>query len=115
MHVWFDDNVFRPVGGRRTPLRGILIVFLVSGIHHELGFAIATSRIDGCQLAFFLLQTPAVACSRKLQRFARRAGSTGVTIVYGLTVVWLYFTSMFFFQGVNRIFPFFYASDPWLP
>jgi hypothetical protein len=115
VHVWFDYNVFRPLGGRRAPLRGILLVFLVSGIHHELGFAIATSRINGYQFMFFLLQAPAVACSRKLQRFSRRSGPMGITIVYGLTVIWLYFTSMFFFHGVNRIFPFFYAGTPWLP
>lgn len=115
VHVWFDVNVFRPLGGRRAPLRGILLVFLVSGIHHELGFAIATSRIDGYQFTFFLLQVPAVACSRMLQRYSRRSGIIGRALVYGLTVIWLYFTSMFFFHGVNRVFPFFYVSDPWLP
>ena len=115
VHVWYERNVFRPLGGRRAPLRGVLLVFLVSGIHHELGFAIATSRIDGYQFTFFLMQAPAVACSRKLQHYSRRSGIRGKAMVYCLAVIWLYFTSMFFFHGVNRVFPFFYAGTPWLP
>jgi hypothetical protein len=39
-------------------------------------------------------------------------GGAAVRIV---TAFWMYATSILFFHGVDRIFPFVYASDPWLP
>ena len=47
VHSWFDYNVFRPLGGRRSPVRAVFLTFFASAVLHELGFAIATSRCDG--------------------------------------------------------------------
>ena len=113
VHDWFEHNVFRPSGGRRYPVRGVFLTFFVSGVLHEIGFAIATSRIDGYQFAFFMLQAPAVVVSRVAER-SLPGGAVGwarsVT-----TILWMWLTSMLFFHGVNRVFPFFYACEPWLP
>ena len=115
IHEWLRANVFRPAGGAKEPIRSVFFTFLFSAMHHELGFAIATSRIDGYQFAFFMLQAPAVLASRKCQRVARRLGMVGACGSRLLTVVWLALSSVLFFHGVDRVFPFFYASTSWLP
>lgn len=115
VHSWFQYNVFRYSGVRRAPVRGVLLCFFLSGILHELMFGIATSRFDGCQFTFFMLQAPAVLASRPLERLAMRGGLFGKVMAHGLTFVWMMVTSVFFFRGVDRVFPFFYASQPWLP
>ena len=114
IHAWFDFHVFRQSGGRRRPVRAVFLTFLISAVLHELGFAIATSRLDGYQFTFFMVQAPAVFLWR---RFERTAGgsATGQFLLHGSTILWMWATSMLFFHGVNRVFPFFYASTPWLP
>jgi MBOAT, membrane-bound O-acyltransferase family len=115
VHRWMYENVFRPSGGRHAPVRGVLLVFLVSGLLHELMFGIATSRFDGYQLIFFVLQAPAVLASRLMERLANRGGIAGSTLARSLTIVWMTGTSVFFFHGVHKVFPFVYVSEPWLP
>lgn len=114
VHAWFDHNIFRRFGGRRAPVRAVFAVFLVSAIVHEVGFAIATSRVDGYQFAFFMLQAPAVTVWHFVQRPAR-ANRLGRLMMRGSTMLWMWATSMFFFHGVDRVFPFFYVAKPWLP
>jgi hypothetical protein len=112
---WLYSNAFVPAGGRRAPPRGIWATFLVSAVLHEIGFAIATSRVTGYQLTFFLIQAPAVMLSAALDRLSRAWGPAGVAIAHAATILWVGCTSIFFFEGVERIFPFLYASEPWLP
>jgi D-alanyl-lipoteichoic acid acyltransferase DltB (MBOAT superfamily) len=112
---WLYLNVFVPSGGRRVPIRGVFATFFVSAVLHEVAFAIATSRFTGFQFTFFILQAPAVAVSGRLQPRIDRAGLAVRTLALGITVLWFYFTSVFFFEGVNRIFPFVYGTQPWLP
>jgi hypothetical protein len=112
---WLYFNAFVPAGGRRAPVRGIWATFLVSAVLHEIGFAIATSRVTGYQLAFFLIQAPAVMVSPALDRLSRAWGSAGAALAHAATILWVGSTSIFFFEGVERIFPFMYASNPWLP
>ena len=112
VHRWLRDNVFLPSGGTRHPARGVVATYLFSAFFHEAAFAIATSRLDGRQFAFFLLQIPAVLLSPHLERFARRHGPVGRVTIHGLTVLWFTLTSVLFFHGVGRIFPFVYARPP---
>jgi hypothetical protein len=115
VHTWFYWNIFAPIGGRRHPIRGIWAVCLVSAVHHELAFTIATSRFTGYQAAFFLLQAPAIMLSPQLERLSNTLGAGGEILARTLTAVWLGITSILFFHGVDRVFPFVYASEPWLP
>jgi len=115
VHSWLDCNIFRPSDGRRAPVRGVLLTFFVSAVLHELMFGIATSRFDGYQFTFFMLQAPAVLMSRRLRRFATRGGFVAKAAAHTVTIVWMSVTSILFFHGVNRVFPFFSASEPWLP
>ena len=68
---WFFFNLFQRVHRRSSPTLSVVLVFVANGLLHELMFGIATSRIDGYQLMFFLVQIPAVLSSRLLRRFAR--------------------------------------------
>jgi MBOAT, membrane-bound O-acyltransferase family len=115
MHDWFYRNVFQATGGRRAPVRSMLLVFLVSGLLHEVAFALATSRLTGYQFAFFTIQGPAALASGRLERLARRGGIAGKITAHGATIVFLAVTSVLFFDGVSKIFPFVYASRSPLP
>jgi hypothetical protein len=115
VHDWLYRNVFRPTGGRRNPARSVLLVFLVSGLLHEVMFAVATSRLNGYQLAFFTVQGPAALASGRLELLARRGGLAGRIAAHGATILFLAVTSVLFFDGVSRVFPFIYAGPSPLP
>ncbi len=115
VHEWLYRNVFRTTGGRRAPVRSILLVFLVSGIFHEAAFALATSRLTGYQFAFFMIQALAALASGRLERLARRGGIAGKIIAHVATLLFLAVSSILFFDGVGKIFPFVYASRSPLP
>jgi hypothetical protein len=115
VHDWLYRNVFQPSGGRRVPVRSFLLVFLVSGLFHELMFALATSRLTGYQFAFFTIQGPAALASGRLERLARRGGIVGKIIAHGSTVLFMAVTSVLFFDSVGKVFPFIYASRSPLP
>jgi hypothetical protein len=115
IHDWFYRNVFQATGGRRAPVRSVLLVFLVSGLFHEAAFALATSQVTGYQLAFFTIQGPAALASGRLEHLARRGGTWGRITAHGATIVFIAVTSVLFFDGVSKVFPFIYASPSPLP
>lgn len=115
VHAWLACNVFRPSGGARHPARGVVLVFLVSGLFHEVMFDVATAKVTGAQLAFFLLQAPAVLASRWLRPRAGRGGIAASVAARLATILFLAATSTLFFRGVADIFPFIYAGRSPLP
>jgi hypothetical protein len=115
IHDWLYRNVFQATGGRRAPVRSMLLVFLVSGLFHEVTFALATSRLTGYQFAFFTIQGPAALASGRLERLARRGGIAGKITAHGATILFVAVTSVLFFDGVSKIFPFVSASQSPLP
>ena len=92
-------------GGRRAPVRSVLLVFVFSGVFHEAAFALATSRLTGYQFAFFAIQGPAALASRQLERLARRGGIAGRMTAHGVTILFLCVTSVLFFHGISKVFP----------
>jgi hypothetical protein len=115
IHAWLNANVFLAAGGRHAPVRAVCLTFLFSGLLHEVMFGIATSRLDGYQLTFFLLQIPGVLASPLLERLAQRPGWKGKSFARSVSIFWMVSTSIFFFHGVDRVFSIIYASTPWLP
>jgi len=115
IHDWHYRNIFQVTGGRRSPVRSMLLVFLFSGLFHEAMFALATSRLTGYQFAFFTIQGPAALVSRRLERLAKRGGIVGKITAHGATIIFMAVTSVLFFNGVSKIFPFIYASQSPLP
>ncbi len=112
---WFYLNAFVPSGGKQNPVRGVIATFAVSALIHEVLFDIATSDFNGWQGLFFLIQIPAVLVSPGIEAWARRGGGIAKTAAHAITVAWLWTTSVLFFHGIDRIFPFFYAGDSPLP
>jgi hypothetical protein len=105
LHDWLYRNVFEATGGRRAPVRSVLLVFVFSGLFHEAAFALATSRLTGYQFAFFAIQGPAALASRHLERLARRGGIAGRITAHGVTILFMSVTSVLFFHGVSEVFP----------
>ncbi len=104
------EDVFKPVGGRRSPIRGILVAFLVSALVHEYIFSIAIGQVQGFQTLFFLFQGIAVAATARVKPSGWRAIPWVVgTFAFNLLSSVLFFAS---WQGLGG----FYAGGlpPWL-
>jgi hypothetical protein len=115
VHRWLQYNVFLPCGGLKSPVRGVMLAFFISAVFHELMFGIATSRFDGYQFAFFMLQAPAVLISQTIERLRFKYGAVISAVNRMLTIAWFVVSSMLFFHGVDRVFHLVYTSQPWLP
>jgi hypothetical protein len=104
------EDVFKPVGGFRSPVRATLVTFVVSALVHEYVFGITLGRVQGYQTVFFLLQGLAVAASVRWRPKGRRLWLwIGITLVFNLA------TSVFFFASINGVFPFYSQALPkWL-
>ena len=107
---FFNENVFKRVGGRHAPARATLIVFAISGLAHEYAFDVGAGHVQGLQLLFFMLQGVAVAATMHL----RPSGAYAVigviaTFIFNLT------TSVIFFASADAIVPFYANPLPeWL-
>jgi hypothetical protein len=99
---FFYEDVFRPAGGVRRPIRAMLLTFGVSAVIHEYIFAIALDRVQGYQIAFFLIQGVAVAATWKV----RPRGGRAVPWVAG-TLAFNVATSALFFASVDNVLPFY--------
>jgi len=99
---FFQEDVFKRLGGRRRPLRAALGTFAISGVIHEYLFAIAIGRLHGYQLVFFLLQgVAAVATSGRRPRGKRAVAAVLGTLGFNLA------TSVLFFASLNEVVPFY--------
>jgi hypothetical protein len=110
MQQFFWEDVFKPVGGLRAPVRATLLVFGVSAILHEYIFGIAIGRVQGYQTAFSMLQGAAVAATARVKARGWRAVPwTAGTLGFNLASSVLFFTSM------NGLVPFYSCGLPaWL-
>jgi hypothetical protein len=86
------ENVFRPVGGARAPVRATLAAFLVSGVLHEYIADIALQDVQGFQLAFFMIHGAAVAVTQRLRPGGRAAVVAGIaaTIIFNIAASLLF-------------------------
>lgn len=103
------EDVFKPAGGLRRPVAGILTAFAVSGAFHEYIFSVAVGRVQGYQIAFFLVSGLAVAATARL----RPRGAFAVPGVVA-TLVFLVVSSVFFFLSLDSLVPFYSEVPPWL-
>ena len=100
---FLQEDVFMPLGGRRHPVRGMMAVFALSGLGHEYVFYMATGRVQGYQMAFFLLQGVAVVATLRVKPKGRAALAWGAgTWTFNLLSSVLFFASV---QGVWPIYP----------
>jgi hypothetical protein len=97
-----ETYAFRPAGGLHHPVRATLVTFAISAAVHEYVFGIAAGYLQGWQAVFFLTQGVAAAASIRVR-------PTGWRLALGkfLTATFNLATSVFFFQSVNSVLPFY--------
>lgn len=101
-HRFFHTYLFYPFGGRRHPLRAILLVFAFSALIHEYVFLPPIGRIQGYQTAFFLVQGLAVVATVRLRpRGPWILPAILATLAFNLA------TSALFFASVDQVVPFY--------
>ena len=101
------EDLFRPIGGRRHPVAATLAVFAFSGLLHEYVFSAGVGRVQGFQLAFFLMQGVAVVLTARVK--------PGRIIGVGTTFAFNALTSVLFFASIHGIAPFYEGELPeWL-
>jgi hypothetical protein len=107
---FFYENVFKPAGGLRAPVRATLLVFALSAVIHEYVFGIAIGRVQGYQTLFFLLQGVAVVATLRFKpRGAWALPWVAATLAFNLA------TGVLFFASMNGLLPFYAHSLPgWL-
>jgi hypothetical protein len=98
---FFLEDVFKPLGGLRRPIRGTLATFAVSGLVHELLFDLCVERIQGYQMAFFLIQgIAAITTARFHPTGWRKPFAIAATLAFNLA------TGALFFASIDEIAPF---------
>jgi hypothetical protein len=96
---FFYEDVFKPCGGWRAPVRGTLAAFAASAAVHEYVFGLATG-VAGYQTAFFLLN----GCAAAATLGARPTGLYRVAGV-ALTLAFILGTAVLFFRSVDAVLP----------
>jgi D-alanyl-lipoteichoic acid acyltransferase DltB (MBOAT superfamily) len=107
---FFHEDIFKPCGGRRAPIRATLATFAFSALAHEYVFGVILGRVQGYQTVFFLVQGLGVLVTMAWNpKGWRRWVACALTNVFNVT------TSVFFFASVNGIAPFYSQPLPaWL-
>jgi MBOAT, membrane-bound O-acyltransferase family len=107
---FFWQDVFSGMGGRRAPIRTLLLVFALSALVHELIFYAAIGRVQGYQTAFFAVQGIAAALTA---RFKVRGWL--VIPCVAATLAFNLLTSVLFFASMHGVVPFYSRGlPPWL-
>ena len=102
-HHFCLDHLFFKWGGARHPRLATLAIFAFSAAGHEALFSIAIGRVEGHQLAFFMLNGLVVAATLGMRPRTptQRALSTAATIAFILG------SGTLFFASVQSLMPFF--------
>jgi hypothetical protein len=104
--------VFVPWGGRVHPVAATVVVFLVSGLAHELMAGVGLGRLTGHQTAFFLVSSLGVMASPQLERLARW-GLAGEIVMRLATIIFMIATATLMFATFNKFVPL-YQEPAWL-
>lgn len=108
---FFWEDIFKPLGGHRKPVRTALWVFAVSALLHELIFYAAIGRVQGYQTAFFAMHGVAAAMTLRVRA---KKGWAAVPWV-AATLAFNLMSSVFFFASIHAVTPFYANPLPgWL-
>jgi D-alanyl-lipoteichoic acid acyltransferase DltB (MBOAT superfamily) len=112
IHLWLYRYVYQPCGGRRRHVRAVLVVFLVSGLLHEILAAVAIGRVTGHQTLYFMISAIGVLASPTLLRL-ERFGLSGEIVMRGMTILFLAASATIMFASFGMILPI-YHKHIWL-
>jgi Membrane bound O-acyl transferase family len=104
---FFARHVFTQLGGRRHPLRATMLVFLASGIGHELFVVGCMGRIGaypGWMLAFFTIHGIAVVLQMIHEHRRPRPRPLPRALAVALHFAWFLLTAPLFFRPLGQIF-----------
>lgn len=104
---FLHEDVFKPLGGGRRPVLGIMAVFLVNGVIHECLAALMIGRVLGYQVAMFAIFGAATAATWRWR-------PEGVWRVAGvvLTGVFMLVVSVLFFGTADRFVDWYSGPGP---
>jgi hypothetical protein len=105
---FFYEDVFKPFGGRRTPLRATFATFAVSALLHEYVFGIILGRVQGYQTLFFLIQGLAVMSTLRMRPTGWKKWA-GIALTLSFNLI----SSLLFCASVNQIIPLYSRPMPW--
>jgi hypothetical protein len=89
------ENLFKPAGGLRRPIRATLLIFVASSVLHEYVFFVPIGHIDGYQTAFFMIQGLGVALTVRWRPKGRsRVLGIAATVAFNLLTSFLFFASL---------------------
>ncbi|MFO0889853.1 MAG: MBOAT family O-acyltransferase [Isosphaeraceae bacterium] len=106
-HQFLLEDVFKPAGGARRPVRATIVTFAISALIHEYVFDVSASRIQGYQTLFFLVQGCAVAATARF----RPRGPTAIPWV-AATLTFNLASGVLFFASLDEIVPFYTLRAP---
>lgn len=110
MQQFFWQDIFKTNGGRRAPIRTMLMVFALSALLHELIFFAAIGRVQGYQTVFFVVQGLAAALTARV----KVKGWWTIPWTVG-TLVFNLVSSVLFFASIHGVVPFYSRGLPaWL-
>jgi hypothetical protein len=105
-HQFLLEDVFKPLGGMRFPLRATLLTFAFSAVLHEYVLDVPAGRVQGYQTLFFLIQGIAVAATVRVKpRGPRAIPWIAGTLAFNLA------TGVLFFASVNELVPFYQRRE----
>jgi hypothetical protein len=108
---FFWEDLFKPLGGHRTPVRTTLLVFGLSALLHELIFYAAIGRVQGYQSVFFALHGVAAAMTLRVRSKNGWAAIPWIAATLAFNLA----SSVFFFASIHAVVPFYAQGLPgWL-
>jgi len=107
---FFYENVFKPLGGLRHPLRGIFLVFFINGLVHEYIVWIGTGVNNGYMMLFFMVQAVGVALT-----FRARPKGWKAVVSWALTVLFILGSTVFFLVSFDGALPIYSHGHPLPP
>jgi hypothetical protein len=111
MQQFFWEDIFKPLGGSRTPVRTTLLVFGLSALIHEFIFYAAIGRVQGYQSVFFAMHGIAAAMTLRVRT---KKGWAAIPWIAG-TLAFNLASSVFFFASIHEVTPFYARGLPdWL-
>lgn len=111
MQQFFWEDIFKPLGGHRTPVRTTLFVFGLSALLHEFLFYAAIGRVQGYQTVFFALQGVAAATTLRVRAKKGWAAIPWIAATLAFNLA----SSVFFFASIHEVAPFYARGLPdWL-
>ncbi|HZN64890.1 MAG TPA: MBOAT family O-acyltransferase [Tepidisphaeraceae bacterium] len=99
------EHVFEPLGGVRRPALATLAAFAVSGLFHEYVFGVAAGRVQGWQMAFFLLHGCATLATMRV-----KPRGAAVPLWVAGTLAFNLASAVLFFRSVDAVVPFYWRG-----